>query len=343
MIDIFQTRSMVRALEERRAPRTFLIDTFFPETETSDTETVDIDVIRNKRKLAPFVTPLKQGKLVERQKFQTKSFKPAYVKPKMMTSAAELLTQRQMGEPLYATQTPEQRAAAQLAKDLAEMDDQIIRREEWMAASAMDTGTIHVKGEGVDVVVDFGMSASHKVTLAGGDLWTDTVNSDPIGDLRAWKKLVSKDSGLVPTDVIFGEDVVTAFLNHPKVKDYFDNRRFQVGNVNMSSDGQPDGVTLIANNVEGLNIWSYDEWYVDDDTGVETAMVPADKVWMASRRARAVRHYGAIKDLKAGLVPLRRFPKSWEEEDPSVRWVMVQSAPLVVPHQIDAFLSAKAV
>jgi hypothetical protein len=50
--------------------------------------------------------------------------------------------------------------------------------------------------------------------------------------------------------------------------------------------------------------------------------------------------YGCIKDLSA-MYPVARFPKSWEEEDPSARFLLMQSAPLLVPTQIDSFLSAQ--
>ena len=35
------------------------------------------------------------------------------------------------------------------------------------------------------------------------------------------------------------------------------------------------------------------------------------------------------------------FSKSWVEEDPAVRYLMLQSAPLVVPYRVNASLCAK--
>jgi hypothetical protein len=40
------------------------------------------------------------------------------------------------------------------------------------------------------------------------------------------------------------------------------------------------------------------------------------------------------------MFAVARFPKSWITDDPSVRWVQMQSAPLLVPVQIDAIVSA---
>ena len=91
-------------------------------------------------------------------------------------------------------------------------------------------------------------------------------------------------------------------------------------------------------NEVNCDIWTYDEWYIDDN-GVEQPMIPLKKVIMLSSRIRAVRHYAAIQDMKA-IAAVNRFPKSWEVEDPSVRFVMLQSAPLMGLHQPDGVICA---
>jgi hypothetical protein len=108
----------------------------------------------------------------------------------------------------------------------------------------------------------------------------------------------------------------------------------------------PDGVIYWGRlRDSGIDLWSYDEWYVDTTekgSDIEGAMVDAKRAIMVARQGRFVRHYGAIKDVTA-LQPYARFPKSWITEDPSCRMVMVQSAPLPAPHQIDAVYSATVV
>ncbi|PCJ51688.1 MAG: capsid protein, partial [Planctomycetota bacterium] len=74
----------------------------------------------------------------------------------------------------------------------------------------------------------------------------------------------------------------------------------------------------------------------------EQPMIPEDTLILGADNARTARHYGAIHDLDA-TAAVQYFPKSWTQEDPSVRFVMLQSAPLVIPHQIDAFMSVQAV
>lgn len=349
LIDIFDTRTMLEAIEQMKRPYTWLRDTFFSRVHQFETETVDVDIVKGKRRMAPFVHPLAEGKAVERIGFSTNTLKPGYIKPHMVTTAGDLL-KRQPGQVLYqGGQTIEQRAQAQLGKDLATLMDMIDRREEWMAAKALDLGkiTMTIKGETADktVEVDFLMAANHKITLAGNDVWSDTVNADPVADLQAWASRVRQDSGINPTDVVMGTDACAAFLNHPKVQALLDLRRVDTGEINPRQ--LPNGVSYVgrikAPNLT-VDVWTYEEWYVDEATGNEEPMVPAKKVWMGSPNTANCRCHAVIQDVEAieeGQAAVTRFPKSWVTKNPGVRWLQVQSAPLVALQQPDAFVSAQ--
>lgn len=347
-VDIYETRTMLAVLEQRKAPRTFIRTTFFGAAGTGrtfNTEEVDIDVIKGKRRLAPFVNPKHAGKLIEKRGYRTRSYKPAYVKPKTETNASEIL-KRQPGNIIYAPNSgPAAMAAQQLGRELAYLDDMIIRREEWMAVQALLTGQVHVKGEGVDEILDFYMDAAQLPVLTGTARWSDHANATPLDDLKRWKRERSKASGYSPTLAVFGLDAIDNFLKCEQiigttggVKGLFDLRRIDMGQIDPQT--LPNGVTYYGRLKElGLDIWTYEEWYVDDDDGVEYPMIPANKVFMGNPTARTEFLYGAIKDLDA-LAPVSRFPKQWDEKDPSVRFLMLQSAPLPVPTEIDAFLTA---
>lgn len=349
LIDIFDTRTMLEAIEQMKRPGLFLRDLFFPRAAQSETETVDVDIVKGKRRMAPFVSPLAEGKLVERLGFTTSTLKPGYIKPKMVTTAADLL-HRQPGQILYSGgQTIESRAAAQLGKDLAELMDMIDRREEWMAAQALNAGTVAmtIKGETGDktVTVDFQMAATHKITLAGTDVWSDQTNSNPVEDLQTWARLVRQDSGMNPTDVVLGSDASAAFIDHPKVQKLMDMRRVDVGEINPRQ--LPNGVSYVGRLKAPsltVDVWTYDEWFVDDTTGTEGPAVPAKKVFMGSANAANHQLHAVIQDVEAiegGQAAVKRFPKSWIIKDPGARLLMVQSAPLMALNQPDAFVSAQ--
>ena len=169
-MDLFDLRTMLAAVERMPRPRRFLTTTFFgAEPIVAPTEHIDIDIIKGNRRMAPFVMPNRPGSVVKRSGSVMRSYKPAYVKPKMPTRAGHLLS-RQAGENVYSTRTPLDRAGDQLGRDMQDLDDRISRREEWMIARALTTGQVHVIGDGVNDIIDYQMDAENLVTEA--TLWT---------------------------------------------------------------------------------------------------------------------------------------------------------------------------
>ena len=338
----FSTRTLMNSVEIAKRPRMFLRDTFFPNTFESNSEYVDVDIFVGKRRVAPFVSPLHEGRVIERQGFTTSSFKPAYIKEKTAYNPQDFFN-RMMGEQLHLpSQSPAARIEMQLNKDIEDLLEMIDRREELMVRDILEDGQITIAGDGIpSSTLNFQRDANHTVTLTGTALWTDAA-SLPQENLRDWRRLISQNGGRSADVAVLGADVYDALENNTKFQALLDNRRIDTGQVNVRE--LPDGVTAIGSLFGGaLDLFTYDEWYIDPADGVEKPMMPVNKVIVGSSRSRATRHYGAIQDMAAGLIPTRAWPKSWDEEDPSVRWVMVQSAPLPVPHETNAFVAATVI
>lgn len=341
-INIYDTRTMLAAVEMMMPVHTFLKDTFFSNVNTFTTEHVDVDYYKGRRKMAPFVSPLIAGKAVDRQGFTTKTFKPGSVKPLRIITGDNII-KRSLGENIYSVKSPDERAAELLAKDLSELDEEITRREEWMAAQIMFTGKVDIKGEGIDQQLDFDFT--NKETLSGTKLWSDTANSDPIADLKKWRLKVIQSSGTTPDVVIMASDVVDSFTSHPKVKEVMDNTRIILGKIEPRT--LPNGVTFIGSiSSLGLDVYSYDEWYFDEETQTEKPMVPTGNLMLASTRARSSMLYGAVTltDAKTNnFVTFEgaRIPDSWIKKDPASRFLQMHSRPLPVPHEVDSWYVAK--
>jgi hypothetical protein len=328
---------MQEVLEQMFPPQSFLLDMFFKEENFALTESVDIDIVVGNRKLAPFVKPISEGKVVERLGYSTKVIKPPYVKPKMVTTSQDLL-KRMAGMNMYVSgaQSLAQRAAEQFNKDLQYLQDLVVRREEWMAAQLLNGGVVDIVGEGYNAQVDFLMPNDNKMDASVD--W-DEATADPLVDLAELARRIRLASGLNPNKVIMGKDAIAYFLDSEKVQKLFDNRRIEVGNV--APDLGPQGEAYVATiRVPGLtaDIYGYNETYIDD-SDVSQSFVPDTRVWMGSDKARCTRQYAVIQDHEAygGQAATRWFPKSWEVKDPSVRFLMLQSAPLPCLHQSGAF------
>lgn len=335
-IEIYSTRTMMKAISLMKPARTFLLDTFFPNFETFITEAVDVDFKKGKRKMAPFVAPRIGGKVMDRQGFTTQTYKAPKIAPDRVVTQDDI-NRRALGEDLYSMKTPAERATELLATDLIELDDYITRREEWMCREVLFNGKLNMVGEGFEQVVDYGFT--NKEVLAAGALWTaDT--SDPIADLKRWRLSVIQKTGKAPNIVIMESGVVDKFIEHAKVKALLDIQRLNIGSIEPSI--QNEAITFVGKlPALGVEIYSYDEWFIDDN-GIEQPMVPVGTVLMGSRGMNK-RIYGAHTQIENGkfvTIEGNRIPKSWVDDENEVRKVRLVSRPLPVPDDVDGWFVA---
>lgn len=346
-MDMFTTRKMLEALKIGLPAHSFLRDRFFAKVVEADTERVDIDIVKGKRRLAPFVHPKIGGKTVERDGYTTNSYAAPEVSPDMITTAEDFIG-RAPGQPIYGASNPNQRAAQQLGEDLAELDNMITRREEAMCAEALFSGKVTVKGEGYDEVVNYwpAAQAEQPYQELQGDARWNQADGNPQLDLREKRRAIIQASGVTPTDAIMGTDALDAFL--AKVGKELDYRRVDLGQIDPQH--LPNGVTYWGRLKDSaLDIWTYDEWYVDDN-GDEKPMVPADKVLIGSPAVPTTMAYGMVTLFRGSgdnaapeFYAARRVPDSWtQRKNPAGRIVQIKSRPLPIVNQIDGFFVVKA-
>lgn len=349
MNNIFDTSVLIQVVPNLMTSQNFLLDKFFPNIVESDTEEVAIDVDVGLRRLAPFVSPLVEGKLVESRKFQTNSFKPAYIKDKRAPDLRKPV-RRQIGERIGGQYTAAEREMLNLQFELADQIDMINRRLEWMAASALQTGTVTVAGDGYETqVVDFGRSADLTITLSGADKWPAKIaigetNTKPTDDIEEWAQRMLKESGAVATDLVFTTKSWKAFRLDSTVKD--SAITFSVLNpfnnqVNPGTQVQKGAV--YKGHWGNYDLWVYNDWFIDPLDGKEKPMITDGSVIMSGEDLMGTRAFGAILDPKFNYGPMAYAPKSWLVEDPAQRFIMMQSAPLVIPSRVNASLCAVVV
>ena len=340
-IDMFDTRTMIEMFQQLPPTRTFFRDTFFNKNTTNSlTENVDIDIVKGKRRVAPFVHPTVGSRTVERPGYSTNTMKPPLVAPDMITTAQDML-KRAAGENIYGAMSPDQRAAAQLGKDLATMDDLITRREELMARDAIMDGKLYVTlddatGATYSATIDFGRNANNTVVLSGADLW-DAATSDPLQKFRDWRRLMAQNTGLTANICLMGQSAADAFIKNTKVLDYLN--KINVNRGVLEPAEVPQGMSFLGH-IGGVDCYEYNEWYLDPADDTEKPIIPAKQILMACTEARTDRLYGCICDPVRGSFALNRVPISWVQNKPSARFVAVQSRPMMVPTQVDAFLKA---
>lgn len=337
-MNIFSPGVLTAAINSMVGAPTHLLELYFPFVTMDESEEIHFDLIDKTRRLAPFVSPVLAGKIVDAQGYRTATFKPAYIKPKTPLDPSRPI-KRLAGEGFAAPLSAAQRVQALVANILEDHDEMVKRRLEAMASEALRTGKVTVTGDGYGtVVVDFGRDASLTKTLAAGARWGDA-NVSVRDNLQTWAQLVLRKSGVMPNVVSMDVDAWNVFRKDPGVETTLDLRNNAAAVLNTGAALQEGGVYM--GKIDGFDIWVVSEWYLDD-AGVEQPILPSGSVIMSNGRGlQGTRAYAAIRDEEAGYQAFPIFTKSWVEKDPSVRYVLSQSAPLIVPTRANASLYAK--
>lgn len=335
MPDIFSTDTLLGVVEDLKVPGNTLLQTFFPTQVTDDSEEIHFDVDDARRRVAPFVSPLVAGKVVAGRGQVVKTFKPAYIKDKRVFDPNRAF-KRAMGEAISGpTLSAAERMEMLLVQELQDQVNMIRRRMELMALEALSTGKVTVSGELYpSQEVNFGRHADLSPTaLASTARWGQSA-ATPLTNLRVWAGLTQKYSGVYCRDVIMDPETLEAFVQDPKVEKKLDQSN--VSNVQLNVDQSDDEGLAFVGSINGFRIWTYSGWYVND-ADAEVTMLGQGRVILTSRRVDGLQAHGAIRDHDS-LAAVPYHSKSWLQDDPSVRFLLTQSAPLVVPTRVNASL-----
>ncbi len=340
----YDTATLVQVVPNLKTSQNFLLDMFYKNIVEFDSEEVAIDVDIGKRRMAPFVSPLVAGRMVESRRIQTNKLKPAYIKD-LRAPDLRKPVRRAIGERIGGELTGAKREQANLVFEMADQVDMVNRRLEWMAAQGLLTGTCPVEGEGYNpVVIDFGRDAALTISLAGASQWGATLNAegydDRIGDnITAWSALVLQKSGAVCTDIVFTNASWQAFKKGRDVRGaiLFPSLNANGNIVNPGAKVEKGGTYM--GRWGNFDLWLYNDWYVDEND-VEQPMLPDGSLIMSGPQLMGTRAFGQILDPEFSYAPMAYAPKTWVEKNPAQRIIMMQSAPIIIPTRINAALAA---
>lgn len=349
---VYDTNTLIQVVPNLKRAVTFLLDKFFPNLTMSDTEFVSIDVDIGARRMAPFVSPLVEGKLVEQRRIQTNTFKPAYIKDKRAPDLRKPV-RRMIGERIGGDMTGAEREMANLEFEMTDQVDILTRRLEWMAAQVLVGGKVTITGEGFPtVVVDFGRDATLTVALAGSAKWTPANvvagTATPVLNIEAWQRQILKKSGAITTDIVFTTSAWEGFIADPLLKGaiYYPKLGDTGNSINIGAQIQRGAI--YKGQWGQYSLWIYNEWYVESGTdgnatvGKEYPMMPDGSLVMCGPDMMGTRAFGQILDPAFNYASLPFAPKTWVTEDPAQRYILMQSSPIVIPSRVNASFSAQA-
>lgn len=335
----YTTREMLEAIELRNPMSFFFARTFFPVSRTHIAEIIEVDVKKGRRRMAPFVAPRVGGKVLTRDGFKTNSFKTPKIAPERTMTIDDIST-RGLGENIYSSRTPEERAGELLSQDMSELEEAIQNRKEWMARQVLLDGKIDIQNqeEGLDIQIDFGFT--NKLVLAENAMWIrDT--SDPIADLKHIRRDIIKKTGVSPNIALMSGDVVDIFVQHKKVMAAMNVLNLK--SVVLEPRVIDKALTFIGRIQElDLDIYSYDEWFVDDE-GKEQPMLPEGRVLVANSMGIGGFEYGSVTQIEESqfvTYEAEIVPKQWTDTENNIKKLRLTSRPVPVPKDIDSWYIA---
>ncbi len=338
MSNIYQQPKLQAVIDNTPKPRTFLTDLFFSNQEFVQEKKVAFDIVDGKRKLAPWVSPRKNGILVEDEAFQTNEYEAFLLNPYKTINPDDMLN-RQAGEPISGSgvKSPEQREREQAVKKTLDLTDMVWNRIEQAVSQELFEGKLDIEGEGVSAQIKFWpqTGAPYK-KLAGGALW-NAATATIIDDLRFAKNEISK-YGLTADVAIVGYDAAQALLADEKILKILDTSNYNIGSIDFKN--LPQGVEYIGT-LAGLKLHTYNESYFDEATQTEIPYVPPKKVLVGSTKTRttlAFQLVNFIDEKKEStqwfLNPVTAYSRLKEGLG---RKIEVKSRPLPIINQIRGF------
>lgn len=347
---LYDLQTMLAVVEQLKSAPRFYLSLYTDQINFEDDWIYWDRVYKDNRKLAPFVAPNVAGRPQALSGYDSVRFKPAYSKQKDQVDYTVAITRR-AGEAFGGELTMEQRYDAVKVQLINDQREKLLNTFNWLSARALIDGKVVIKGEDYpEVTVDFQRNANLTTVLTGAAMWSDPA-SDPLADIKESRIEAQGQSGAQISRLIFGANAWDLFTQRVDLKDLMDKNYggVQIGGVtriNSLTDGYMDGIEYMGtiSGVTGqgrIEAWVDTTRYIDPVSGAETFYLDQNTVVGYSPSFGGVRCFGAIKDKRAGFRPMEMFYKNWEQEDPSMEYMLTQSAPLMVPREPNATYSIK--
>lgn len=350
-LDIFTPLDLYRIMFDPRqtVATSQWLTMFFPNSFVSTQEEISFVKINARRPIAPFMLPNLPGKPIYRRDGERlETFKPAYTKPKDSIRPQEMLA-LQPGELTrrLSLQTPEARYNAEVIRITNYQRSAIERLWDYMAAKAVLDGaiTINYMGENGQamqpITIDFGRAPGHTKVLTAGNRWGEAGVSI-FNNLQSWiDEIALAEFGGSIQHIIMGPSAAVPFMadvsnTGGSLKDKLDTNYRGAEEVAMNRGliitDPLNPFTLLGRLSNGVFVWRFSgpAAKFESSNGTLVDIMDPRDVLLAGA-VDGVKAFGAILDSAFNLQVAEIFTKMWDQHDPSARFIMSQSAPLMIP------------
>jgi hypothetical protein len=325
---------------ERIKPMSFL-RSFYVEKETPAKE-ISLEVQRGSERVAADVVRGTDGNRNTWSRSTEKLFIPPYFREFFD------ITQLQLYDRLYGATEINDRMFSQLINDAAErldqLKDKIDRAIERYCAGVFDDGIVRFQAARG---IDYKRKPASMVTLTGDDLWTVSTGN-PFTQIAAWCQWMRK-VGKVQThefNLIMGDTAHAAFMANSNVLTRQNLFNMSLDRIAVPQKNSVGGVFhgTITCDVYRVNIWSYPDFYEDDNQVMQPYWNPKKVFMLPTVGANLKLWYAAVPQLLEDNTPpqVGKFiVNEYIDRKAKTREVHLESAPLPVPVTIDQIFTAQ--
>lgn len=292
-------------------PETLVLSNSLPRTPWPY-PSVTWDVVRGSRMVGRPNVPNSEAHIVPRLGISQQSASFLYYREKKVFEPTTLHWLRAPGS-IQNIQNAEQAVMREVA-DLNLRCDNLV---EWACWQAL-TGTLSFAYDDVVATVDYQLPATHLPATPAAH-WSDvaTTPAQMVGNVQAWKRLISRDGRVRATTAWATELTMTYIM-----------AAFARASQTLMSDRMRDAYYAdgILPGFMGLN-WNEVESQYDTDAAGTTALFLPDKALVIANldEGRPIEIMeGPTADDEAPDGFTGKFTKTWQEKDPSARQVLLE-------------------
>jgi hypothetical protein len=327
---VWTTVELMEAWETALPAPSFMRDNLFPRIQTTSVNTVIVDYWRETQRLAPWVSPIVRGRVINRDKARTSAFEPPYLKP-VRPMFPHDLWDRAPGEAIGGPD-PVAREGYYIAQDMMTLDHMIARVEEKICCDCITTGKITAATQEGDewlplAELDYEIQPRVVVTPP----WDDPT-ADPLRDIKVAMRQLSAMAGAQCDFVVMGSAASDAFEQHQTVIDGYNKYWIRPGVLEPKEVEW--GIQVLGSH-RGISLMSYGSEYQDPETGDMVPYLDPTLVVLAAKTAgTGSMGYAAVwqENEEQGIHALYEGTRIWQKYfESEVRYLRCSSRPVPVP------------
>ena len=347
---IRETYKLVKTVKKMYPVVQFLKDRYFPDGPVYYSEKALIEFKKKGRKIAPFVIPLVNGIVMEKDGYRTDIVDAPYIAPKRVITAKEL-EQKAFGESPESGRSPEQRENELESEFIDDNRIAILRRHEKMCADILLTGQVIMKhyataedaakGENYDFKYLRFYEGEFKNKYKFTKKFKDMTTAEKIQEFYKMATVLRK-RGVRATDIVMTSDVSMLLMSDKDFLEFYNKAKVNIGEINPTE--LPDGVVSNGSiNINGvvMTLFTYDEIYEDLD-GEEKAILPAGTIAFLQPNMGTTVYAQVTFYTKDGFKSYAEkiVPRLVGDEKSNMAEVQAFSRPVMYPNDMDGWLVA---